>query len=65
MQEFLRSTVAGVFALLTLAIILAAPAAAAPAPAGAAPPSSDAILKWINDYRHKPDPDRLPLLVRR
>ncbi len=60
---FLRSTVAGVFALLTLAIILAAPAAAAPAPAGAAPPSSDAILKWINDYRHKPDPDRLPLLV--
>jgi hypothetical protein len=59
---FLRSTVAGVFALLSLAIILAAPAAAA-APASAAPPSTDMILKWINGYRHRPDPDRLPLLV--
>ena len=39
-------------------------------PAKAVPPSAstfgtnDAILKWINDYRHRPDPDRLPSVVR-
>jgi hypothetical protein len=37
--------------------------AAAAAPARAAVPSSDMILKWINSYRHRPDPDRLPMLV--
>jgi len=58
----LRSTVAGIFALVALAIILAAPAPAA-APASAAPPSTDAILKWIGDYRHRPDPAGLPVLV--
>ena len=26
--------------------------------------STDAILKWINAYRHKPDPDGLPAVVR-
>ena len=40
-----------------------APGAAA-APPTAAPISTDAILKWINDYRHRPDPDRLPPVVR-
>jgi len=39
-------------------------------PAAAAPPpsvpltSTDAILKWINNYRHKPEPDKLPAVVR-
>src|SRR5262249_8673912 len=39
-------------------------------PASAVPPSAssfnsnDAILKWINEYRHRPDPDRLPSVVR-
>jgi len=43
---------------------------AALAPAEAVPPSAsalnsnDAILKWINGYRHHPDPDRLPDVVR-
>jgi hypothetical protein len=26
--------------------------------------SNDAILKWINGYRHRPDPDQLPSVVR-
>jgi hypothetical protein len=50
------------------ALALGAPtlaASAATPPAAAAPQlSTDAILHWINDYRHKPDPDRLPALVR-
>jgi hypothetical protein len=58
----LRSTVGGVFALLAFAIIVAAPATAA-TQARAAPPSTDAILRWINGYRHRPEPDRLPILV--
>jgi len=39
-------------------------------PAKAVPPSdsafasNDAILKWINGYRRRPDPDRLPSVVR-
>jgi hypothetical protein len=39
-------------------------------PAKAVPPSAssfnsnDVILKWINGYRHRPDPDRLPSVVR-
>ena len=28
------------------------------------PPSTDMILKWINDYRHRPDPERLPMVVK-
>jgi hypothetical protein len=62
MVSLLRRTVVGVLALLTFAFI-AAPALAA-APPAAAPLSTDAILKWINGYRHRPDPDRLPLVVR-
>jgi hypothetical protein len=61
--RLLRGPVAAALALLALAHILGAPAAAA-TPASAAPPSTNAILKWINDYRHRPDPDRLPTLVR-
>ena len=59
----LRSTAAGLFAVLCLAIVSAAPAAAAP-PASTALNSTDAMLKWINAYRSKPDPDGLPTVVR-
>jgi hypothetical protein len=59
----LRAIIAAGVASVFLAVALITPAAAA-APASAVPPSSDAILKWINDYRHKPDPDRLPTVVR-
>ena len=41
----------------------AAPTLAAPQPAPAQA-STDAILKWINAYRGKPQPDALPVLVR-
>jgi hypothetical protein len=45
-----------------LAIIIGTPAAAI-AP-GSALNSTDALLKWINAYRAKPEPDGLPVLVR-
>jgi hypothetical protein len=61
---FLRSTFATVFTLLALTIALIAPAAAAAPPAGAMPLSTDMILRWINDYRHRPDPERLPMVVK-
>ncbi len=54
-------------AMAALALAVPAPAAAeAPARAASvtARLSTDGILRWINDYRHKPDPDRLPALVR-
>jgi hypothetical protein len=62
----LRKAATATLALAALALAMPAPAAAAtPAPAAAtARLSTDGILKWINDYRHKPDPDRLPALVR-
>jgi hypothetical protein len=63
MVSLLRRTAVGVFALFALASLAAAPAIAA-APPAIAQMSTEAILKWINDYRHRPDPDRLPLLVR-
>lgn len=58
----LRTVTAAIAAALTLVLISAMPAAAA-AQTRAAPPSTDMILKWINNYRHRPDPDRLPMLV--
>jgi hypothetical protein len=63
MVSLLRRTAVRVFALFALAFLATAPVRAA-APPVAAPLSTDAILKWINDYRHRPDPDRLPLVVR-
>ena len=57
----------GAAALALAALALAMPAAAetvAPPAAAATHLSTDAILRWINDYRRKPDPDRLPALVR-
>ena len=58
----LRIIAAGLFAALAFAVAPLAPAAAAP-PAGAAFNSTDAMLRWINAYRHKPEPDGLPALV--
>ena len=49
--------------MLALAIVFAAPAVAEPPPS-AALNSTDAILKWINAYRAKPEPEALPVLVR-
>jgi hypothetical protein len=45
---------------MTPAII---PAMAVVPPPAPALNSTDAILKWINAYRHRPDPDRLPAVV--
>jgi len=61
--DALRRIAAGLFAALTLVIILIGPAAATP-PADPPLTSTDAILKWINAYRHKPDPESLPNIVR-
>jgi len=50
-------------ALFVILALLASPAAAAPRLSPTLN-STDAILKWINAYRHKPDPDGLPAVVR-
>jgi hypothetical protein len=53
------------FAVASWLAAAAAEAAAAVAnPPGAALHSTDAMLKWINAYRRRPDPDSLPALVR-
>jgi hypothetical protein len=57
----LRGAMKWVFALFAVALALTGPAAAARG--SAALPSTEAILRWINDYRHRPEPDRIPLLV--
>lgn len=61
---FLRSTFAAAAALLALTILVVAPAFAAAPAAGAMPLSTDMILKWINSYRHRPDPERLPMVIK-
>jgi len=59
-----RGIAAVPLAVIALASLLLAPlAAAAPRPA-AAFNSTDAMLRWINGYRHKPDPAGLPAVVR-
>ena len=57
----LRSSIAA--AVMLLAFALAPAPAAAATPPGAAFPSTTTILKWINDYRHRPQPDKLPAVV--
>ncbi|HEX3939651.1 MAG TPA: hypothetical protein VHX43_19295 [Xanthobacteraceae bacterium] len=47
---------------LVLGTAISAPPAAAQRVAPALS-STDAILKWINSYRHKPDPESLPVVV--
>src|SRR5262252_362002 len=55
--------VAAVFVALALIVVMKSPAIAVPPPASSFT-SNDVILKWINGYRHRPDPDRLPSVVR-
>ncbi len=63
MSGRLRRAVAAASAALALLALLAAPAAAAPLSSPTLN-STDALLKWINDYRHKLDPEALPTAVR-
>jgi len=62
-REFWRRAAGAVLVSAALSGVFAAPAAAA-TPANAALNSTDAMLKWINAYRGKPEPDALPVLVR-
>ena len=52
----LRSVVAVIIVALTLAALPAAPGLAA-SPANSAWNSTESILKWINAYRHRPEPE--------
>jgi len=54
---------AGLIAGFALVATLVVPIAAA-ASSGAPFSSTDAILKWINTYRHNPRPEALPTVVR-
>jgi hypothetical protein len=54
---------AGMAGMLALGALFAAPCAALPRPT-ASVNSTDAVLRWINGYRHKPEPNALPVLVR-
>ncbi len=56
---YLRRVAAALVIALTLGVCIAAP----PAMAQPALTSTDAILKWINSYRHRPDPESLPAVV--
>ncbi len=64
---FWRHAPKGLLAFIVLAAALAAvsaePAGAEPQPANAAPNSTNSMLRWINAYRGKPEPDALPVLV--
>ena len=53
---------AGLIAALVLVVVAIAPAEATPRLSPGLN-STDAILKWINSYRHKPDPEGLPVVV--
>ena len=53
----------GLFAVLAVALALITPATAA-RPPSALLNSTEGILRWINAYRDKPDPDGLPAVVR-
>jgi hypothetical protein len=60
----LRRAAVGLLALLALITGFAAPVVAAVPRPNAALNSTDAMLRWINAYRGKPEPDGLPVLVR-
>jgi len=62
-QRSWRRSAGAILILFALASAAAAPAAAATPPGGTLS-STDAMLKWINAYRGKPEPDALPVLVR-
>jgi hypothetical protein len=61
-ERSLRSLAAGILAIFVFALIGIAPSTAAPPPTTPLN-SSDAILRWINGYRHRPDPESLPAVV--
>ena len=58
-----KGPLAFVVLVAALAAVFAAPAGAEPQPASAAPNSTDSMLRWINAYRGRPEPDALPVLV--
>jgi hypothetical protein len=58
----LRQACAGLVVLFVLASATASPATAA-TPPNVALNSTDSMLRWINAYRNKPEPDGLPVLV--
>jgi hypothetical protein len=58
-----RRTAAALVLFLAFPIVTVAAAVAAPQPT-AALNSTDAMLRWINAYRDKPEPPALPVLVR-
>jgi len=60
---YLHRTVTGLFAVLAVALALITPATAA-RPPSALLNSTEGILRWINAYRDRPDPDGLPVVVR-
>jgi len=64
MGSGLYRTASALLIALTFSTVFAAPSAAAAPPPGAALNSTDAMLRWINAYRKKPEPDGLPILVR-
>ncbi|HEY7457924.1 MAG TPA: hypothetical protein VH765_04145 [Xanthobacteraceae bacterium] len=59
----MRRTSARLFAALLIPFIAVAPAATA-APRAETPASAEAILGWINQYRHKREPHRVPQVIR-
>ena len=62
-RRYSRRSVTAFLFLLALTTAFAGPTAAATPPGGTLN-STDAMLKWINAYRGKPEPDALPVLVR-
>jgi hypothetical protein len=63
LAAYLHRIAIGLFAGTTVALALAMPAVAAQ-PANTPLNSTDMILKWINGYRNRPDPESLPAIVR-
>jgi hypothetical protein len=61
--QFWRRAAGAFLIVAALTSAFAAPAAAVTPPGGALN-STDAMLRWINAYRGKPEPDALPVLVR-
>jgi hypothetical protein len=61
-SRYWRRGAAALVFMLALAGALPAPASAATASGGLN--STEAMLKWINAYRGKPEPEALPVLVR-
>jgi hypothetical protein len=64
LAQALRLAIAAAIAVALMVAAIASASAAAPAQRSSPFGSTAAILKWINDYRHQPDPDGLPTAVR-